>query len=118
MCEIIPNPGMIRMYTSGWPKNQNRCWNRIGSPPPEGSKNALLKFRSRSNMVIAPANTGRERRSNVVVIRIDQIIRGMRSGIIDFGRMLKIVAIKLIDPTIDEIPAMCRERIVKSTDEG
>lgn len=25
MCDTIPNPGMIRMYTSGWPKNQNRC---------------------------------------------------------------------------------------------
>lgn len=24
--EIIPNPGKIRIYTSGWPKNQKRCW--------------------------------------------------------------------------------------------
>lgn len=22
----IPKPGIIRIYTSGWPKNQNRCW--------------------------------------------------------------------------------------------
>jgi hypothetical protein len=25
ICEIIPNPGKIKMYTSGCPKNQNRC---------------------------------------------------------------------------------------------
>lgn len=46
------------MYTSGCPKNQNKCWNRIGSPPPLGSKNDVLKFRSVSSIVIAPASTG------------------------------------------------------------
>lgn len=25
MCEIIPKAGKIKIYTSGWPKNQNRC---------------------------------------------------------------------------------------------
>ena len=29
----MPNAGSATMYTSGWPKNQNRCWNRIGLPP-------------------------------------------------------------------------------------
>jgi len=24
-------------FTSGCPKNQKRCWNNIGSPPPAGS---------------------------------------------------------------------------------
>lgn len=56
--------------------------------------------------MIAPASTGRDRRSRVVVIRIDQIKRGIRSGIMEEGRILKIVAIKLMDPTIEEIPAM------------
>lgn len=23
--EMAPNPGRIKIYTSGWPKNQNRC---------------------------------------------------------------------------------------------
>jgi hypothetical protein len=31
---------------------------RIGSPPPAGSKKVVLKFRSVNSMVIAPANTG------------------------------------------------------------
>jgi len=26
MWEIIPNPGKMRIYTSGCPKNQNKCW--------------------------------------------------------------------------------------------
>ena len=33
----IPNPGKIKIYTSGWPKNQNKCWYNTGSPPPAGS---------------------------------------------------------------------------------
>ena len=31
--EIIPKPGKIRIYTSGWPKNQNKCSNNTGEPP-------------------------------------------------------------------------------------
>uniref|UniRef100_A0A0E9UBY1 Uncharacterized protein n=1 Tax=Anguilla anguilla TaxID=7936 RepID=A0A0E9UBY1_ANGAN len=23
---LFQNPGKIKMYTSGWPKNQNKCW--------------------------------------------------------------------------------------------
>lgn len=77
MCEIIPNPGRIRMYTSGCPKNQKRCWYRIGSPPPAGSKKVVLRFRSVSSMVIPAANTGRERRSRTAVISTDQTNRGV-----------------------------------------
>ena len=36
--DIIPNAGSIKMYTSGWPKNQNICWNKTGSPPPAAVK--------------------------------------------------------------------------------
>ena len=32
-CEVTPIPGRIAMYTSGWPKNQNRCCHRSGEPP-------------------------------------------------------------------------------------
>lgn len=39
ICENIPNLGRIRMYTSGCPKNQNKCWYRIGLPLPDGLKN-------------------------------------------------------------------------------
>ena len=32
-CEVTPMPGSIAMYTSGWPKNQNRCCQSSGDPP-------------------------------------------------------------------------------------
>jgi hypothetical protein len=38
--EVIPaysNIMKLIKFTSGCPKNQKRCWNNIGSPPPAGS---------------------------------------------------------------------------------
>jgi len=32
---IKPKIGIIIIYTSGCPKNQNICWNKTASPPPE-----------------------------------------------------------------------------------
>ena len=65
------------MYTSGWPKNQNRCWYRIGSPPPAGSKKVVFRFRSVSSMVIPAAKTGNDSRSNTAVTRTDHTKRGV-----------------------------------------
>jgi hypothetical protein len=113
--EIIPNPGRIRMYTSGWPKNQNRCWYKMGSPPPAGSKKVVLRFRSVRSIVIAPAKTGNDKRSNNAVIPTDQTNSGIRSNDILAARILIIVVIKLIAPRIELAPAKCREKIVKST---
>lgn len=105
MWEIIPNPGRIRIYTSGCPKNQNKCWYKIGSPPPAGSKKDVLILRSVSSMVIAPANTGRDRRSKIAVISTDQTNKGIRSNEIPGARILIIVVIKFTAPKIEEIPA-------------
>ena len=33
---IMPKAGRMRMYTSGWPKNQKRCCQMMGSPPRAG----------------------------------------------------------------------------------
>jgi hypothetical protein len=105
MWEIRPKAGRIRMYTSGWPKNQNKCWYKIGSPPPLGSKNEVFRFRSVNSIVIAPASTGRERRSRMAVIKTDQTNKGTRSMYIPAVRMLITVEIKLIAPKIEEAPA-------------
>lgn len=104
------------MYTSGCPKNQNRCWYRTGSPPPAGSKNDVLRFRSVRSMVMAPARTGRVRRRRSTVRITAQTNRGIRSSRIPFHRMLIIVVIKLIAPRIDAAPARWREKIARSTD--
>jgi len=116
ICVIIPKPGKIKIYTSGCPKNQNKCWYRIGSPPPVGSKNDVLKLRSVNNIVMAPANTGKANSNSNVVMKTDQTNNGICSNFIFFARIFKMVVMILIAPKIDEIPAKCREKIVMSID--
>lgn len=112
----MPNPGKIRIYTSGCPKNQKRCWNKTGSPPPEGSKKEVLRFRSVNSIVIAAANTGKANSSIIAVISTDQTNKGILNIGMDLGFILIHVVIKLIAPRMDEAPARCREKIAKSTD--
>lgn len=57
--ETRPKTGRISTYTSGCPKNQNRCSNRIQSPPFLTSKKVVFMLRSNSSIVIPAANTGR-----------------------------------------------------------
>lgn len=79
-------------------------------------KKDVLKFRSVSNIVIAPAKTGKDKRSKIAVINTDQTNKGIRSNVIPIERMLIIVVIKLIAPKIDEAPAKCNEKIAISTE--
>ena len=115
ICLTIPNPGRMRIYTSGWPKNQNKCWYKMGSPPPAGSKKEVLKLRSVSSIVMAPANTGRDSSSRIAVKRTDQTNRGISSIDIPSPFILAIVVIKLADPRILETPARCSEKMPRST---
>lgn len=66
--------------------------------------------------MIAPARTGKERRSRTAVIFTAQMNKGMRSSWSPFQRMLTIVVIKFKAPKIEEIPARWREKIARSTD--
>jgi hypothetical protein len=67
-------------------------------------------------MVIAPARTGRERRSKMAVKNTDQTNKGVRSHVIPVVRILIIVVIKLTAPRIDEAPAKCKLKIERSTE--
>lgn len=68
-------------------------------------------------MVIAPARTGRDRRSRTAVIRTDHTNNGT-SSIVDFGgRIFRMVVMKLMAPRMDETPAKWSEKIVISTEE-
>lgn len=73
-------------------------------------------LRSVSNIVIAPAKTGRERRSRRAVILTAQIKSDKRSDNIPEGRILIVVEMKLIAPRIEEIPAMCKLKMARSTE--
>jgi len=114
---MIPNPGRIKIYTSGCPKNQNKCWYKIGSPPPAGSKKDVFKFRSVNSIVIAPARTGRDKSNKIAVKKTDHTNKGVRSHVMPELRISIIVVIKLTAPKIDETPAKCRLKIVKSTED-
>jgi hypothetical protein len=94
------------MYTSGCPKNQKRCTKRIGSPPPPGVKNLVLKLRSVRSIVIPPAKTGSLRINKIAVKKTLQIKRGSSCHDIPCLRRFKIVHMKLMDPPIEEAPAM------------
>ena len=54
--EKTPNAGRMRMWTSGCPKNQNRCCHSSADPPSFGSKNAVPKWRSSSSIVTVAAS--------------------------------------------------------------
>jgi len=75
----------------------------------------VLKFRSVSNMVMAPARTGKERRRRMVVINTDHTNKFSRSQMIPGARILITVVIKFTAPKIEEIPARWREKIARST---
>lgn len=79
----------------------------MGLPPPEGSKKDVFKLRSVSNIVIAPANTGKLVTSNTAVIITAQINKGKVSRV-NFleARAQKIVHRKLIAPKMELAPAM------------
>jgi hypothetical protein len=82
-----------------------RCWYRIGSPPPAGSKKEVFRFRSVNSIVIAPAKTGSDSSRRSAVIATAHTNSGIRSGLIFVGFMLIVVEIKFTAPRIEETPA-------------
>lgn len=69
-----------------------------------------------SSMVIPAARTGRDRSRSTAVIRTDHTNNGVWYCDIAGGFMLIMVVIKLMAPRMDDTPAKCREKIVRSTD--
>lgn len=67
-------------------------------------------------MVIAPANTGRDKSSSKAVSATDQANRGIRSKDMPEIRILITVVIKFTAPRIEEIPAKWSLKIAKSTE--
>lgn len=67
--------------------------------------------------MIAPARTGSDRRRRRAVIATAHTNSGIRSNVIPVDRILITVEIKFTAPRIDEIPARCKLKIAKSTEE-
>jgi hypothetical protein len=64
----------------------------------------VFKLRSVRSIVIAPANTGREKSKRKEVTIMDQTNKGRRSILNPENRILKIVVIKLILLRMEETP--------------
>jgi len=81
-------------------------------------KKELLKFLSVNNIVIPAANTGKEIIRSNAVTKTAQINKGIififNPGVL----ILIIVTMKFIDPKIEEIPAKCKLKIAKSTEQS
>src|SRR3954453_3414914 len=102
------------METSGWPKHQNRCCHRIGSPPFEGSKNVAPNRRSSSSMISAAVIAGNAYRIRTDVVRIDQQKTGIRSRPMPGARRVTIVATKFTAPKIEATPVRTSPTIHRS----
>jgi hypothetical protein len=77
----------------------------------------VLKLRSVSSIVIAPAKTGRLVIRRTAVMAIAHNISGMRSNEMALEVREQIIVVrKLILPRIEEIPARCKLKIAKSTE--
>jgi hypothetical protein len=99
--ETIPSAGSRIMYTSGCPKNQNKCWNRMAEPPSLGSisplttiserKKLVPRLRSNNNNTAPDNNTGKERTPNTAVKNIAHMVRGILVMLMPFVLIFKMV---------------------------
>src|SRR4051794_10518174 len=99
--ELIPIAGNKIIYTSGWPRNQNKCWNRMGLPPSFGNifpliaislrKKLVPKFLSNNNKIAPDNNTGKLNTPNTAVKNRAQMVNGNLVMLIPFVRRFNIV---------------------------
>ncbi|GHE61252.1 hypothetical protein GCM10018782_39390 [Streptomyces griseoaurantiacus] len=107
---ITPKNGSARMYTSGWPKNQNRCCHSSG-PPFSAAKTRAPNRRSASSASNAAARTGKASSTSTLVSRMFQVKIGIRNIVIPGARMQMIVVMKLTAPRIVPKPVSARPMI-------
>src|SRR6185437_6423635 len=102
--DVIPIAGSAILYTSGWPRNQNKCWNKIGLPPSLGKifplckkislkKKLVPRWRSNNNKTTADNNTGKVSTPKIAVNKNDQTVKGSLVMYIPFVRIFKTVTI-------------------------
>ena len=112
---MMPNPGRISTYTSGWPKIQNKCCQSNGSAPCDTSKNVAPYERWNISSTSATVMTGSENTRRNCTTRIIHVNTGIFISVIPGARMLSTVTMRLIEPIKDAIPAICKPIIQKST---
>lgn len=66
--------------------------------------------------MIHPASTGKDNNSKIAVIKTDHTYKLIRFIVSAFKRIISIVVIKFIAPAIEDTPAKCKLKILKSTE--
>src|ERR1700676_172146 len=104
-CEHKPMAGRIAMYTSGCPKNQNKCCHKSGEPPlcpvswpltvTNGTKKLVPTLRSNSSNIPAESSTPNASKPRIAVINQAQQVSGMRIMVMPLARISSVVVIKL-----------------------
>src|ERR1700726_4977975 len=118
--ETMPMEGRIAMYTSGWPKNQNKCCHNSGEPPecgckrslttrPEGMKKLVPAVRSRIKSMQAGRSTANASKAMQDVMNHAQVQMGMRMRVMPLARRSRVVAIKLSAPSREPMQKMAIE---------
>jgi hypothetical protein len=105
--ETMPKNGSATMYTSGCPKNQNRCCHRI-APPVSASKTWAPSWRSAMTARSAAKRIGNTRMTSRLVMRMFHVKIGIRNMSMPGARIVTIVVIMLTAPRIVPIPEMDR----------
>src|ERR1700674_1114037 len=95
----MPNGGRVKMYTSGWPKNQKRFSHRYGLPPLDEMKNEVLRVRSRACMLRAAARIGAANVPRIEAEKTPQTNIGKRVQVMPGARRLMIVVSMLTPET-------------------
>lgn len=105
---MTPIAGRMRMYTSGWPKTQNKCCQRIGMPPLDASKKFVPNKRSIISSTSAMVMAGKARTIRKEVMSVIQTNTGSRIIVSPGARILMIVTMKFKEPAMEEMPRICR----------
>ena len=103
----IPKNGSAKIYTSGWPKNQNKCCHNI-APPLAGSKICDPNNRSDSSARNAAASGGNAIKTKIEVSKTFQLNIDILNMVIPGARIVNIVVIKFTPPKIVPSPPIAR----------
>ena len=110
MCETMPIAGRMAMYTSGWPKNQNRCCHSRGDPPEwgwiwslttrsAGMKKLVPASRSRMSSTQAGSSTAKASSAIQAVMNHAQVESGIRISVMPRARRSSVVEMKFSEPS-------------------
>ena len=102
--ETMPNAGTITTYTSGCPKNQNRCWNSSGSPP--ATKKLVPMVWSNKRKATPMMRAGSDMNSMNTLMKTDQVNKGIFIHETPGARIVNTVVMKFTPPRVEEAPSM------------